>query len=197
MAPRRKSKKKKPSLPPPPTLRQELLMMARGAARTVQHAFLTLVVLGLIAGVAFAAWSLRPIPAFSAEDLTVGSPFDVTFRAENSNPWFAMAKLRITCVVAEVRASAMPPAAVEATDVRFPAGTPSGLAPGEAATFRCPFRSLIGHPINDDPAVAQRAEIYFRSEYDLELFRSFRLSDNSAHFGLDMRFLPPRWVRKP
>jgi hypothetical protein len=178
-------------------LRQELLMMARGAARTLQHAFLTLVVLGLIAGAGFGAWSLRPTPTYSAAELTVGSPFDVTFRAENRNPWFPMAKLEIACVVAEVHASRMPPAAVEATDVHFPAGTPSALAPGEAATFRCPFRSLIGHPINEDPAMAQRAEIYFRSEYDLDLFRPFRLADNSPRFVLDMRFLPPRWVRKP
>lgn len=174
--------------------------MARGAAHTAQQAFLTLVVLGLIAAAGFGAWSLRPTPTYTAEELTVGSPFDVTFRAENAVPWygsgFTMGRPRITCVVLEVRASGMPPAAVEATDLRFPAGT-QALAPGEAVSFRCPFRSLIGHPINDDPAVAQRAEIRFRSEYDLELFgRSFRLADDSASFVLDTHFLPPRWVAK-
>jgi hypothetical protein len=195
-----KSRPRRPSrpLPPPPTLQEELLSMGRGAAQSLQQAFLTLVVLGLLAGAGFGAWSLRPTPAYSAEELTVGSPFDVTFRAQNGNPWFAMVKPRFTCVVAEVRASGMPPAAVEATDVRFPAAAAAAvLEPGEAATFRCPFRSLIGHPINDDPAIAQRAEIYFRSEYDVELFRSFRLTDNSAHFVLSTRFLPPRWVGKP
>ena len=193
----RRSRTRRP-LPPPPTLQEELLSLGRGAARSLQQAFLALVVIGLLAGAGFGAWSLRPTPAYSAEELTVGSPFDVTFRAQNDNPWFAMVNPKFTCVVAEVRASGMPPAAVEATDVRFPAGAAAAtLAPGEAATFRCPFRSLIGHPINDDPAIAQRAEIYFRSEYDVELFRSFRLGDNSTHFVLSTRFLPPRWVRKP
>jgi hypothetical protein len=192
----RASRARRP-LPPPPTLQEELLSMAGGAARSLQQAFLALVVIGLLAGAGFGAWSLRPTPAYSAEELTVGSPFDVTFRAQNDNPWFTIAKPKFTCVVAEVRASGMPPAAVEATDVRFPAGGAAILAPGEAATFRCPFRSLIGHPINDDPAVAQRAEIYFRSEYDVELFRAFRLTEKSTHGVLVTRFLPPRWVRKP
>jgi hypothetical protein len=174
-----------------------LLLMARGAAQSVQQVFLVLVVIGMISGVALGVWWIRPTPSYSAEDLTVGSPFDVTFRAENRNPWFGMANLKISCVLESVRASGIPPTSLNANDVRFPAGSASGLAPGESATFACPFRSLIGHPINDDPAVAQRAEIYFRSEYDLELFRSFRITDYSAHFVLDMRFLPPRWVRKP
>ncbi len=171
--------------------------MAHGAAQTLQQAFLALVVLGVIAGAAFAAWWMRPTPTYSAEDLTVGSPFDVTFRAENRNPWFGMARLRIGCVVESVRASGFPTTSVDATDVRFPAGGDQSLAPGQSATFKCPFRSLIGHPINDDPAVAQRAEIYLRAEYDVELLRAWRLVDYSAHFVLDTHFLPPRWAAKP
>jgi hypothetical protein len=151
----------------------------------------------VIAAAAFGAWWLRPTPTYSAEDLTVGSPFDVTFRAENRNPRFGMAKLRISCVVESVRASGFPTTSVDATDVRFPAGAEQGLAPGQSATFKCPFRSLIGHPINDDPAVAQRAEIYLRAEYDVELLRAWRLVDYSAHFVLDTHFLPPRWVARP
>ena len=86
---------------------------------------------------------------------------------------------------------------IAANDLRFPAGAAAGLEPGQSAAFTCPFRSLIGHPINEDPAVAQRAEIYLRSEYDVELFRAFRITDYSAHFVLDTHFLPPRWTSKP
>ena len=172
--------------------------MAHGAARTARQAFLVAVVLAVIAGAALGAWWLRPTPSYSAEDLTVGSPFDVTFRAENRNPRFGMAKLKISCVVESVRASGFPTTSVDATDMRFPAGGADALAPGQSATFKCPFRSLIGHPINDDPAVAQRAEIYLRAAYDVELAGwSLRIADYSAHFVLDTHFLPPRWTSKP
>ncbi len=171
--------------------------MARSGARSVQRAFLALVAIGIIAGVAVGMWSLRPTPSYSSEDLTAGSPFDLTFRAENKNPWFALSNLKISCVLASVRASGIPPTLIEANDVRFLTSNASGLAPGESATFTCPFRTLIGHPINDDPSIAQRAEIYFRSEYDLQLFGSFRITDNSAHFVLNTRLLPPRWTSKP
>ena len=194
--PRRQSRARVPR-PPPLTLRQELLLLARGGARSVQQAFLTLLVIGFIAGVAFVAWSLRPTPSYSSGDVTSGSPFDVTFRVENKNPWFALSKLKISCVVAHVRASGMEPTMIGANDLRFPAGHLSGLEPGESATFTCPFRTLIGHPINDDPGVAQRAEIYFRGEYDVPLFGSFRITDNSAHFILNTHLLPPRWTSKP
>ena len=172
-------------------------MLARGGARSVQQAILVMLVIGLLAGVAFGAWSLRPTPSYVSGDVTAGSPFDVTFRVENKNPWFALANLKINCVVAYVRASGMEPTMIGATDVRFPAGGASGLEPGEAGTFTCPFRTLIGHPINDDPGVAQRAEIYFRATYDLPLFGAFRITDNSAHFILNTRLLPPRWTSTP
>jgi hypothetical protein len=90
----------------------------------------------------------------------------------------------------------MPPASVVADAVRFPAGSGGILLPGESATFRCPFRALIGHPINEDPAIAQRAEIYFRAEYDLALL-SLPLTDNSAHFFFNTHVLPPRWTVVP
>ena len=194
--PRRQPRAQAPRLPPP-TLRQELLLLARGGVRSVQQVLLALVVVGLLAGVGFGAWSLRPTPSYSSEDVTAGSPFDVTFRVKNRNPWFALSNLRISCVVAHVRASGMQPTLIGANDVRFPAGSALGLEPGESATFTCPFRTLIGHPINDDPGVAQRAEIYFRGEYDLPLFGSFRITDNSARFFLNTRLLPPRWTSKP
>lgn len=170
--------------------------MARGGARSIRQAFVALLVIGLLAGVAFGVWSLRPTPSYSSEDLTTGSAFDVVFRVENKNPWFALSNLKISCVVAHVRASGMEPTMIGATNVRFPAGA-SGLEPGESAAFTCPFRTLIGHPINDDPSVAQRAEIYFRAEYDVPLSGSFRITDNSAHFSLNTHLLPPRWTSKP
>lgn len=173
------------------------MLLAQGGARSVQQAVLALLVIGLLAGVAFGVWSLRPTPSYSSGDVTAGSPFDVTFRVENKNPWFALANLKVSCVLAHVRASGMEPTMIGANDVRFPVGSVSGLEPGGSATFTCPFRALISHPINDDPGIAQRAEIYFRGEYDVPLFGSFRITDNSAHFFLNTRVLPPRWTSKP
>lgn len=171
--------------------------MARSGLRSARQVILALVILLMLAGVALGVWSLRPTPSYSSADLTAGSPFDVTFRVENRNPWFPLANLRISCVLAHVRASGIPPTLIRANDVRFQAGSGSGLEPGESATFTCPFRTLIGHPINEDPAVAQRAEIYFRGEYDIPLLGSFRMSDNSVPFFLNTRVLPPRWTSKP
>ena len=39
--------------------------------------------------------------------------------------------------------------------------------------------------------------IYFRSQYDLPLIGSLRVTDDSAHFFLNTRVLPPRWTRLP
>jgi hypothetical protein len=83
---------------------------------------------------------------------------------------------------------------VEAKDVRFPSPPVSTLQPGESATFTCPFRALIGHPINNDPDIVRRSEIYFHAEYDVPFWRSFRISHDSAHFFFDTRPIPPRWV---
>ncbi len=173
------------------------MLLARGGARSIQQALLAVLVIGAIAGLAFGVWSLRPTPSYASEDVTAGSPFDVAFRVENKNPWFPLSNLRISCVVAHVRASGMEPTMIGANDLRLPAGPAAGLEPGEAGTFACPFRTLIGHPINDDPGVAQRAEIYFRAEYDLPLLGTFRITDNSARFFLNTRLLPPRWTSKP
>lgn len=172
------------------------MLLAQGGARSVQQAFLALLVIGLLAGIGFGAWSLRPTPSYASGDVTAGSPFDVTFQVENKNPWFALANLKISCVLAHVRASGMEPTMIGANDVRFPAGA-SGLEPGESATFTCPYRTLIGHAVNDDSGVAQRSEIYFRGTYDLPLLGSFRITDNSARFFLNTRLLPPRWTSKP
>ena len=86
---------------------------------------------------------------------------------------------------------------VDATNVRFSGKQPNDLAPGESGTFTCPFRGALTELTNDDPGIAQRAEIYFRSQYDLPLIGSLRVTDNSAHFVLNTRVLPPRWTRLP
>ncbi len=174
--------------------------MARGGARSVRQALLALLVVCGIGGFVYVAWSQRPIPNYASEDVTSGSPFDVTFRVENKNPNFALANLKVSCVLDHVRASGMEPTLIVANNLRFPQGTTASLEPGQSATFNCPFRSLIGHPINEDPGIAQRSEIYFRAEYDLPLptvLRLFRITDNSAPFFLNTRLLPPRWTAKP
>jgi hypothetical protein len=158
---------------------------------------MTLAVVALLVGAAAALWSLRPQPGYSSEAVREGSPFDVTFRVENTHPWLALDDLRVSCVLAQVRASGIPPTLIEANDLRFRAGNTTRLEPGETATFKCPFRDLIGHPINDDPEIAQKAEIYFRSDYDLPLLGSLRISEDSPPFILNTRLLPPRWTRKP
>ena len=169
--------------------------MASSGARSLQSALVTFGVLAALAGAGWGVWSLRPTPSYASDGVEEGSAFDVTFRVENKDPWFPLANLRLGCVLAQVRASGLEPTLVEAKDVRFPTGTASGLEPGESATFTCPFRALIGHTINEDPGIAQRAEIYFRAEYDAPS-TSLRITDDSARFFLNTRLLPPRWTRK-
>ena len=178
------------------TPQQELLLLARDGARSFGQVLLAFVVLGGVAGGAWAVWSVRPAPSYSSEGLAAGSPFDVTFKLENESPWFALSNLSITCVVDHVRASGVPPTAAPATRVRF-AGNGTSLEPGQSATFRCPFRDVIGHTMNDDPDIVRRSEVYFRAEYDVPFVQSFRMTDNSAHFAFDTRVLPPRWMPKP
>ena len=178
------------------TPQQELLLLARDGARSFGQVLLAFVVLGGVAGGAWAVWSVRPAPSYSSEGLAAGSPFDVTFKLENESPWFALSHLSITCVLDHVRASGIPPTAAPAQQVRF-AGGGTSLEPGQSATFTCPFRDVIGHTLNDDPDIVRRSEVYFRTEYDVPLVRSLRMTDNSAHFSFDTRLLPPRWMPKP
>ena len=188
--PRRRTSR--PPAPPPPALDQELLQLARGAASTLRRVVITLLVLIAIAGLASGLWSLRPIPTFSSDGVVSGSPFDVTFRVENTDSWFALSNLRLYCVLADVRASTIAPLIVEASNVRF-----NGLEPGQSGTFTCPLRAALAPQDRDDAGVPQRAEIYFRSRYDAPLLGSPRLTDNSEHFTLNTRLLPPRWTTRP
>lgn len=172
--------------------------MAHSGAQWLQSTIVFLAVLVVIAGAILVAWSIRPVPTYSSEEQKAGSPFDATFTAENTNLWLPMKGLKLNCVLDHVRASGREPTLIEATDVRFPAGSAAELKPGESASFKCPFRALFGlPPLNEDYSVVHRAQIYFRASYELPFFGSIRLSDNSVPFALNTRLLPPRWTSKP
>jgi hypothetical protein len=175
-----RSRRRAPIAPEPP-LQQGLLEMATIGAQSVLWLATVVVVFAALAAAAFGIWSLRPLPAYSSDRVTAGSPFGVTFRVENTSTWFALSRLKISCVLGRPETSS-----VEA-DGRFPAR----LEPGEAATFTCPFRAT------DDLDAALRSEIYFHSEYDVPLIGTLRLADNGGPFVLDTRLLPPRWTAKP
>jgi hypothetical protein len=190
-----------PLPPPTSTLQEELLEMARGGARTVKSLLVTLFVIAGLTGIGYVVWTLRPTPTFSSEAAEEGSPFDTIFKVENGSASMALANLELSCVLAQVRASGLEPTLVAARDVRLPTNEVAGLMPGETATFTCPFRALIGHPIAQDAEKAKRAEIYFRARYDVpwlgQYLRFLRLTDDSGHFFLNTRLLPPRWTPVP
>lgn len=178
-----------------PPLQQGLLEMATIGAQSFIWVVLAAATVAAVAGAAFLVWSMRPVPAYTSDAVEVGTPFDVTFRVENTSPWFPLAHLGISCVLLHGGAPDIP--AIKASDVRFPAGNLSGLGPGESATFKCPLAVALKATTNDELAVATRSEIYFRSEYDLPLVGSFRLTDNRGPFFLNTRLLPPRWTGGP
>lgn len=193
-AKRPRSRRQPRLIEPPPSLRQGLIELASTSAQSFLWVALMLAIIVAIAGAAFGIWSLRPVPVYSSEAVEEGSPFDVTFRVENTSSWFSLSNLRISCVLTPAGA---PSQSIEANDVRFPAGNDSGLEPGKAATFKCPFRALLGASTKDELGVALRSEIYFHSEYDLPVGHSFRITGNSGPFFLNTGFLPPRWTGKP
>lgn len=169
-------------------VRQGLLEMATIGAQSLLWLATLIVTAAVLAGAGFGLWSLRPVPAYSSERVTIGSAFAVTFHVENTSPWFPLVHLKIDCVLAGVDAPAMPSAAADTSRI------PARLEPGGQASFTCPFPAA-------DPEVALRSELYFRSEYDLTGnlpgLGTLRLSDNRGPFVLDARLLPPRWTAKP
>ena len=173
-----------------------MMLLARDAGQTIRAALLALFVVAGLAGIGVVLWSLRPTAGYASEAVQAGSPFDVTFEVQNESPWFALANLRIYCVLIHVRGSSMPPAIVEAADVRLAGTLSGGLAPGDGGTFSCPLRTVVDPPAAEDASIAQRAEIYFRSEYDEPVAGAFRITDNSPPFVLNTRLLPPRWTKK-
>jgi hypothetical protein len=148
-----------------------------------------------VAGSAYAVWSVRPVPAYVSDGVETGSPFDVTFRIENTSPWFPLSHVSINCVLMSAEAPNLPP--VQASDLRGPAGSAALLEPGASATFKCPFRAALRGTADDELGIALRSEIYFRSTYDLPLVGALRLTDMRGPFVLNTRVLPPRWGGKP
>jgi hypothetical protein len=172
-------------------LEQGLAEMAAIGAQSFVWLVLVVAAMAAVVGAGVIAWSLRPVPVYLSERVKTGSPFDVEFWMENSSAWFAMSHLSISCVLAYPGAPDLPP--TPASDLRLP-GNPVALAPGEMAIFKCPFPAALRG--TDEIGVATRAEIYFRSEYDLPVFGSFRLTDNRGPFVLNTKLLPPRWAGK-
>jgi hypothetical protein len=158
-------------------------MATIGAQSFLWLATVVLIFAGLIAA-GIGVWSLRPFPEYSSDRVRVGSPFDATFRIENASAWFALSHLVIHCSLAKIDTADTPPVDADASRI------PERLEPGASATFTCPFR-------NDDLDVALRSQIYFRSEYDLPVLGTFRITDTRGPFVLDTRLLPPRWTAKP
>jgi hypothetical protein len=192
--PTRRSPKRRPGARPQPygselPLEQGLVEMATIGAQSVLWLVLVIAAMAAVAGGAFIAWSMRPVPVYLSERVKTGSPFDVEFWVENSSAWFSMSHLSLSCALVYPGAPNLPP--TPASEVRLP-GNPTALAPGEMATFKCPFPAALRGP--DELSVATRGEIYFRIIYDMPVFGWFRLSDDRGPFVLNTKLLPPRWT---
>lgn len=192
-----RSPRRAPRAAPPPALDRELLQIARGAAGTLRRTVIVGLALGTLATLAAGLWSLRPSPDFSSDVVAAGSPFDVAFQVRNGSSWLPLANLRLLCVLDQVRAVSAEPVIVEAANVRLEGSLANGLAPGASGSFTCPLRAALPPTMRDDAGIPPRAEIYFRSRYDLPFVGSFRVTDNSPLFVLNTRLLPPRWTVKP
>jgi hypothetical protein len=184
-----RSRRRSPA--PEPPLQQGLIEMATIGAQSFLWLATVVAIFAGLAGAAFGIWSLRPVPTYSSDGVTIGSAFAVTFRVENTSPWFPLSRLKIRCALTRLETLEMPPVGADVSRI------PARLEPGESATFTCPFRVAPEGSPNDDLDVALRAEIYFLSEYDVPGIDSFRLSNTRGPFVLNTRLLPPRWTAKP
>jgi hypothetical protein len=182
--PRRQS----PALVADLPVRQGLIEMATIGAQSFLWLTTLVTIAAALVGVGFAIWSLRPVPSYYSARVTIGSAFAVNFRVENKSSWFPIAHLKIRCAVDGIDAPDMPPVEADVSQI------PERLEPSAEAIFTCPFRAA-------DPEVAQRSELWFRSEYDLPLsipvLGRLRLSDYGGPYVLDTKLLPPRWTAKP
>ena len=185
--------------PPPPPLPydQQLSQAARSLAVPIWQVLNGIIVTAAFVGVLLGLWLLRPTPTFTSVEVATGSPFDVRFRVVNESSFATLANLRIGCVLASLRGSGLTDTMVAATDLTFATPGADRLAPGEAATFTCPFHAGIPQLGRNDAGAAQRAEIYFHSTYDLPPLPSWLpVTANSAKFIVNTQFLPPRWTAK-
>ena len=198
MPPKRKPTRRSPKRRPPARpqaygselpLEQGLVEMATIGAQSFAWLVLGIAALAAVVGGAVIAWSMRPVPIYLSERIKTGSPFDVEFWVENSSAWFSMSHLSLSCALLYPGAPNLPP--TPASEVRLP-GNPTALAPGEMATFKCPFPADLRG--TDELSVATRGKIYFRVIYDMPVFGWFRLSDDRGPFVLNTKLLPPRWT---
>jgi hypothetical protein len=197
---RKDGKRRQPAprqIVPEPPLQQGLIELATMGAQSFLWMVFVTAILAAVGGLAFAAWTQRPVPAYGSERVEVGSPFDATFRVENSNPWLPLARPKISCVVSYAGEPNIPP--IEASNLQMPAGSPAQLEPGASATFKCPFRTALRGRTSDDLETALRSEIYFRTTYEvpLPLIGAIPLTDHRGPFLLNTKLLPPRWAGKP
>jgi hypothetical protein len=165
-------------------LEQGLLEMATIGAQSLLWLVTVAAIMVALAGAAFGIWSLRPLPVYLSERVKAGSPLAVEFWVENSSAWFPLSHLKIVCSLARLQTLETPPVDADASRI------PDRIEPRQMATFTCPFPAA-------DPDVALRSEIYFRSEYDLPLLGTFRITNNAGPLVLNTRLLPPRWTVKP
>lgn len=183
---------------PPPSLEQGLRELAYDGALSFFWVAVALTIVVALALGSFGLWSMRPLPAYASDGVETGSPFDVGFRVENTSSLFALANLRLRCVLTYAGVPEIQP--VEASDLRLADGRPAGvaltLAPGASANFKCPFRARLKSSSNDELGIALRSEIYFRANYDLPVVGSYRTSTDTGPFILNTRLLPPRWTGK-
>ena len=175
-------------------LQQGLREFAREGAHSLFWVAFAFAVIVIGAGLALAAWSLRPIPEYASEGIESGSPFDVVFRVRNASAWFPLSHPKISCILTYAGEPDLPP--VPASDVKFPPGSSFQLEPGEEATFRCPFRTALRGILTDELGTGLKSELYFRNTYDLPLGGSLHLTDSRGPFVLNAKLLPPRWTTK-
>ncbi len=185
-------------LPPPLPYDQQLSQAARSLAVPIWQVLNGIILAAALVGVLVGLWLMRPAPTFPPVEVATGSPFDVRFRVVNDSAFATLANLRISCVLASLRGSGLTDTMVTASNLAFEPPGANRLAPREAATFTCPFHAGIPQLSRNDAGVAQRAEIYFHSEYDLPPLPGwFPITANSEKFIVNTQFLPPRWTVKP
>lgn len=188
----------RPPSPPPLPYDQQLKQAARSLAVPIWQVLNGIIIAAALVGVLLGLWLLRPTPTFSSVEVSTGSPFDVRFRIVNDSAFATLGNLRIGCMLASLRGTGLTDTMVAATDLTFATPGANQLAPGEAATFACPFHAGIPQLGRNDPGAAQRAEIYFHSKYDLPPLPGWiPVTANSAKFIVNTQFLPPRWTIKP
>jgi hypothetical protein len=167
--------------------------MATIGAESFSWLVLAFASLAIVAGLAYGVWSLRPLPSYSSDAVALDTPLDVTFTVENTG-WFPLRRMKLTCILMQPGTSDMP--TVAASDLRLPEGSSSVLQPDASATFKCPFRAMLGGSNDHQLSVASRSDIFFRVQYDAPFVESLRLTDERGPYFLNTHLLPPRWTAK-